>query len=146
MPHRDKDLWTCPECGEKFTSANVWHSCGKFTLEALFEGCRPSVWKTYQALETMALEVAPFHIIPQKTRICFQLRTRCAGGTPYKSYFRMHFLSRTVIDHPRIVKVDSYAKDQHDHAVRLESPAEVDGQVREWLQISTEYGEQRGRL
>jgi len=123
----------------------VWHSCGQFTLEALFSKCDASVWETYQALEKMALEVAPFHVVPQKTRVCFQLRTRCAAGTPNKSYFRWHFLSRTIIEHPRIVKVETYAKDQHLHVVKLASPGDVDEQIREWLRVSTEYGEQTGR-
>ena len=146
MAYLDDDLWTCPDCGEKFTTKNVWHSCGRFTLEALFERCDPLVWETYKALEKMALELAPFHVIPQKTRVSFQLRTRCAGGTPYKSYFRFHFLAREVFQHPRIVKVDSYAKDQHDHTVKLNSPADVDDQVRAWLEISMLYGEQKGRI
>src|ERR1700722_7218266 len=117
MAHSDSDLWTCPRCGERFAVKNVWHSCGQFNLEALFEKCDPSVWETYKALEKRALGVALFHVIPQKTRIVFQLRTRCAGGTPYKNYFRFRFMSRTIIQHPRIVKVETYAKDQHDHSV-----------------------------
>ncbi len=145
MPHSDADLWSCPKCGEKFTTSNIWHSCGQHTLEALFQRRERIVWQTYLALQRIALDVAPFHVIVQKTRICFQLRTRCAGGTPFKSYFRFHFLARQPIEHSRIVRVDTYAKDQHDHSVKLFSPKDVDGQIREWLAISTEYGEQTGR-
>src|SRR5689334_4395822 len=100
VAHTDSDLWTCPECGEKFTSANMSHSCGLFSLDALFARCEPKVRDTYDALERLAGEVAPFHVIPQKTRICFQLRTRCAACSPLKSYLRFHFLSRTVFTHP----------------------------------------------
>ncbi|HWA82242.1 MAG TPA: DUF5655 domain-containing protein [Fimbriimonadaceae bacterium] len=145
MPHSDADLWTCPKCGEKFAGKNMWHSCGKFSLESLFQGCDPTVWDTYQALRKMALEVAPFHVIAQKSRICFQLRTRCAGGTPAKSHFRFSFLSREVVEHPRIMKIESFAPDQHGHTVRLSRPEDVDEQIKEWLRLSTEYGEQRNR-
>ena len=139
-------LWICPKCGEKFATKNTWHSCGRFTLEALFAQCDPVVYETYKALEKLALEVAPFHVIPQKTRIVFQLRTRCAGGTPYKSYFRFRFMARKLIQHERIVKVESYAKDQHDHSVKLFTPEDVDETIGEWLRLSTEYGNQVGRL
>jgi|SRR5579862_6444702 len=145
MAHSDPDLWTCPKCGEKFTGKRMWHSCGKFSPEALFANARPVVPETYQTLEAMAKEVAPFHIVPQKTRVCFQLRTRCACAMPYRSYLRFAFLSRRIIDHPRIVRVETYAPDQDCHHVKLASPNEVDSQIREWLAVSTEYGEQRNR-
>ncbi|HVT13163.1 MAG TPA: hypothetical protein VHE55_12940 [Fimbriimonadaceae bacterium] len=145
MAHSDADLWICPKCGEKFTGKNMWHSCGKFTLDALFEGCDPVVREIYALLEKMALEVAPFHVVVQKTRACFQLRTRCACGTPTKTAIRFHFLSRTVIEHPRIFKVESLAPDQHVCYVKLARPEDVDEQIRQWLVLSTEYGEQRNR-
>lgn len=121
------------------------HSCGQFSLNALFERSSPQIRDTYDALERLAREVAPFHVIPQKTRVCFQLRTRCAACSPFKSYLRFHFLSRAILAHPRIVKVETFAPDQHVHYVNLASPEEVDDQIREWLTVSTEYGEQRNR-
>jgi hypothetical protein len=143
MPHTDPDLWTCPKCGEKFTGVNMAHSCGNFKLDRLFADSDPHVFETFRALEKMAQEVAPFHVVPQKTRFCLQLRTRCAAGTPMKSHIRFHFLSRTIIRHVRIIKVETFAKDQHVHYVKLERPEDVDGQIREWLKVSTEYGEQK---
>ena len=26
-------LWTCPECGAKLITKNLWHSCGEATIE-----------------------------------------------------------------------------------------------------------------
>lgn len=32
MPSRPKEpLWTCPSCGARFVTRNMWHSCGEFT-------------------------------------------------------------------------------------------------------------------
>lgn len=123
----------------------MWHSCGRFTKEALFAKCQPIVHETFNALEAAAMEIAPFHVVTQKSRLCFQLRTRCAGVIPQVNSLRFTFLSRTVIEHPRIVKVESFAPDQHVHTVRLTSPCDVDHQIREWLSVSIEYGEQRNR-
>jgi len=33
-----RPLWTCPTCGERFISANLWHSCGRRTYDRLFAG------------------------------------------------------------------------------------------------------------
>jgi hypothetical protein len=36
-------LWVCPRCGVRLVSRNLWHSCGSFTLEALFANATPGV-------------------------------------------------------------------------------------------------------
>jgi hypothetical protein len=38
-----KPLWTCPRCGARLVSRNLSHSCGQFTLEALFADAAPRV-------------------------------------------------------------------------------------------------------
>lgn len=42
-------LWTCPECGAKFVSANMSHSCGRYTVEELFAKSEPQVYALYQS-------------------------------------------------------------------------------------------------
>ncbi|HXH62114.1 MAG TPA: DUF5655 domain-containing protein [Fimbriimonadaceae bacterium] len=143
MPHSDGDLWTCPKCGEKFAGANMWHSCGRYTIEGLFAKCDPVVLETYRAFEKAALEIAPFHVIPQKTRVVFQLRIRCTGATPTKRLLRVHFITRAPIESPRVAKVEQYAKNQFGNYVPLHSPDEVDDEVREWIRLSTFCGEQK---
>lgn len=32
MPHSARPLWTCPKCGAKLLTKNLWHSCGRATL------------------------------------------------------------------------------------------------------------------
>jgi len=38
LPVTEPPLWHCPTCGARLVSRNLWHSCGRFTLEALFAG------------------------------------------------------------------------------------------------------------
>ena len=40
-PEQEPALWVCPKCGARLVTRNLWHSCGHFTLEALFAGARP---------------------------------------------------------------------------------------------------------
>jgi len=28
------DLWMCPECGHRFVTRNMWHSCARHPVEA----------------------------------------------------------------------------------------------------------------
>jgi hypothetical protein len=37
----ERPVWTCPRCGARLVSRNLWHSCGRFTLEDLFAGLTP---------------------------------------------------------------------------------------------------------
>ena len=43
MPRSQHPVWTCPRCGARLVTKNLWHSCGHFTLEALFGRSDPSV-------------------------------------------------------------------------------------------------------
>jgi hypothetical protein len=46
----DAEVWTCPKCGARLVTRNLWHSCGSFTLEGLFAGSDPSVIRASFAL------------------------------------------------------------------------------------------------
>ena len=48
MPSKLKPLWRCPKCGEKFITKNMWHSCGKRSLKALFSGSEPHYKSVYR--------------------------------------------------------------------------------------------------
>jgi hypothetical protein len=45
-------LWHCPKCGARLVNRNLWHSCGRFTLEALFSGSGPGVLAAARQLWT----------------------------------------------------------------------------------------------
>lgn len=139
----DRPLWTCPECGQRFVSANAAHSCGTWTLDALFARALPIVRQTYDAFERMAREVAPFHVIPQKTRVSFQLRTRCAGGSPKRDHFQAGFIFRERVESPRFSEINDYGPGQIQHVAKLYTPEDVDKEVRHWIELSVPYGEQR---
>ena len=39
----EQPLWHCPKCGARLVTRNLWHSRGRFTLEALFSGSTPDI-------------------------------------------------------------------------------------------------------
>lgn len=141
----DRELWTCPKCGNRFVTANMWHSCGTFDIDELFTNSDPNVRKAYDALAEMVQNLADVTIIPQKTRIVFQARTRFAGGTPKRNAFEASFIFFERMEHPRIHKIMDYSGKWFGHHVLLSGPTDVDETVRAWLIEALRYGNQENR-
>jgi hypothetical protein len=36
VPHHT-ELWTCPKCGRRFVSRNLWHASGDYSVEGFLE-------------------------------------------------------------------------------------------------------------
>jgi len=79
-------LWHCPRCGAKLVTRDMWHSCGNYTIKDLFARSEPNVIRIFRTLAAMVRECGPVTIIPQKTRVVFQVRVRFLGCTPRRSY------------------------------------------------------------
>ncbi len=82
----------------------MWHSCGQYSLEAHFEKSEAHVFELYQRFEDLVKSIGPVTVIPQKTRISFQVRVRFAGCNVRKSYLWVHLWLKREIDHPRSVR------------------------------------------
>ncbi|MEJ2152154.1 MAG: DUF5655 domain-containing protein [Gemmatimonadota bacterium] len=138
-----RGLWTCPQCGNTFTTPNQWHSCGQFDLEAHFESVDEEVELRYQRFAGMVRSCGPVRIIPQKTRIAFQVRTRFAILTPYKS----HVIGGLILDEPiksdRFTKVESCGPHAHEHTFRLGKLEELDDEFMGWIRRAYSVGTQR---
>lgn len=81
-------------------------------------------------------------MIPQKTRVVFQVRVRFAGAYPRKSYFLCGFALPYRSTDPRFVKIENYAPHFQGHLFRVASAADLDEQVQRWLHESYEVGAQ----
>ena len=73
------DLWTCPRCGARFVTANMWHGCGDYTVDGFFEGKPARLRELYDAWAALVGEFGPFDQVPTKSRIAFMVRVRFAG-------------------------------------------------------------------
>jgi|SRR3990172_1157691 len=82
-----KPLWTCPKCGARLVSKNLWHSCGRFTLEALFASSEPRVLALAKRYVAILRSLGDVQVIPQKTRLVCVARVRFAGLVPRKDHF-----------------------------------------------------------
>jgi hypothetical protein len=138
-----KELWQCPKCGERFVSPNLWHACGTFSLEALFARSEPHVFQLYQQFEHLVKACGPITVIPQKSRIAFQVRVRFAGAIPRKSYLQCSFGFRRRVEHPRFYKIEQYTPHWYGHHCRIERDEEFDEEFKKWIREAYAVGEQR---
>ena len=135
MPPREpRPVWRCPKCGARLVSRNLWHSCGSFTLEALFTSSDPAVLVLARRYIRILRSLGDVQVIPQKTRLVAVARVRFAGLQPRKNHFLAGFALDRWLKSPRIVRTVDYGPRWRGHLVRVQSATDLDDQLREWLQ------------
>jgi hypothetical protein len=82
-------------------------------------------------------------MIPQKTRVVFQIRVRFAGAYPRKSHLLCGVALRRRVSHPRLVKYTYYGPNWHGHLFRIESEGQLDRRIKSWLREAYEVGAQK---
>ncbi len=118
-------LWTCPACGRFFANANQSHACGRHALEPHFEGRSARVRAIYDAFRALLEENGPVTILPEKTRIAFQVRMSFAQLTLRRHWALGHFVLARRVESPLFTKIESFSPRNHLHAFRLDDPADV---------------------
>jgi hypothetical protein len=131
-----RSLWHCPKCGARLVSRNLWHSCGLFTLEALFSGSTSGNLAAARKYVALLESLGDVQVLPQKTRLVAVARVRFAGLYPRKNDFLAAFALHRWLASPRIVKTADYGPRWRGHFVRIASAADLDDELRAWLQES----------
>src|SRR5262245_10367594 len=139
------NLWICPECGARLVSRNLPHSCGRFTLEALFPRSDPDVLEPARAYVDLLHGLGDVQVLPQRTRLVCVARVRFAGLYPRSDGFLVSFALHRWLDSERIVKTVDFGPRWRAHFVLVTEQAELDDELRGWLQESHDVvGLQRG--
>jgi uncharacterized protein DUF5655 len=122
----ERPLWTCPQCGARFVTRNMWHSCGRHSLDAFFEG-RPRARELFAAWERFVRRAGAFEVVPQKTRIVFVARTRFAGVPRVrKDHIVAGFALSRAIDDPRFQRTEYAGTGWWGYRFRLEREDQLD--------------------
>jgi hypothetical protein len=129
-------LWICPRCGARLVSPNLWHSCGTFTLEDLFAKKKPAALDLVRTYVTLLYALGDVQVIPQKTRLVCVARVRFAGLEPREDGFLANFALQRWLDSSRIVKTADYGPRWRAHYVMVQAEADMDTELRGWLQES----------
>ena len=98
-----------------------------------FDGKDPEVRRIYDAVVAMLGRIGPVRVLPEKTRIAFQVRMSFAQVTPRKRWVDGHVVLARRLEHPRFTAIQTFSARNHVHAFRLRSLADVDDELRDWL-------------
>jgi hypothetical protein len=128
------EVWTCPACGARLVTRNLWHSCGQFSLESLFANADEHVLDLADKFVALLYRLGDVQVIPQKTRLVCVARVRFSGLEPRRHGFLASFALHRWLDSPRIVKTVDYGPRWRVHYVRVGSEADLDDELITWLQ------------
>lgn len=122
-------LWTCPRFGHRFVTRNMWHSCGRYDIDAHFAGKDPIVREIFQRLAEAAQQRGPLTAYAQKTRIVFMVRVRFAGLVTGKRWLYLSLWLARRVAHPTLHRVEVFGPRSFYHHFRLTEPTEVDARL-----------------
>lgn len=143
MSIRDRPLWRCDECGREFANVNQSHACGRYELDDHFRGKPPEIRATFDRVVEAVQAIGPVRVLPEKSRIAFQVRMSFAQVTPRMRWLDGHVVLARRFEHPRFRRVETFSPRNHLHAFRLHGPEDVDAEFRAWLEEAYRVGEQR---
>jgi hypothetical protein len=133
-------LWRCPRCGQAFTVRNQWHSCGAFDLEAHFAKAQPHVREIFDRLVAIARANGPVRVIPQKTRIAFQVRMRFAAVMPRRDALAGHLVLARPHRAPCFLAVTSISPRNHLHTFTISRVEELDRRFSRFVAAAYRVG------
>lgn len=136
-------LWRCPACKRVFANRNQSHACGRYTLAHHFQGKPPAIRALFDAVVTAVRANGPVRVLPEKTRIAFQVRMSFAQVTPRRRWLDGHVVLARRLEHPRFLRIETFSPRNHLHAFRLTDASEVDDDFRAWLAEAYRVGDQR---
>lgn len=136
-------LWRCPECGRGFANRNQSHSCSDVSLQSHFTGKSAHVRDLFDAMSAMIRKCGPVKVLPEKTRIAFQVRMSFIAVQVRRNYLIGHFVFARRVEHSRFLRVETFSPRNHLHAFRLDSQAELDDEFASWIREAYAVGEQK---
>jgi hypothetical protein len=140
---RARALWRCERCGRQFANRNQTHSCGRYDLDHHFEGKPPAIRALFDAVVDAIRAIGPVEIVPEKSRIAFQVRMSFAQVTPRRGWLDGHVVLARRLESPRFRSIQTISPRNHVHVFRLEKQRDIDAEFRKWLREAYAVGEQK---
>jgi hypothetical protein len=141
--HPEPPLWRCPRCQRQFANRNQSHFCGKHDLATHFDSKPAAVRAIFEAVLAAVRRCGPVIVLPEKTRIAFQVRMSFAQVTPRLKWVDGHVVLARRLEHPRFRRIDTISPRNHVHHFRLSSLSDVNREFEGWLAEAYAVGQQR---
>jgi hypothetical protein len=137
-----KPLWTCPRCGHRFVTRNLWHSCGRYHLTDHFREKDPAMRRLFQEFKKQVQNVGPATVYAQKTRIVFQTRGRFVSVVVRKKWLDVGLWLKRRRDHARLYKIEFYPPSDYVHRIRLAELSDIDRVLASFVREAYKVGRQ----
>lgn len=121
----DRPLWTCPRCGHRFVTANMWHSCTRVSLDDAFARSTPDVRACFDRYVELIERCGPVVVIAQRSRIVIMDRVRFAGAVALRDRLRVNFALTRRLDRPPF-RLTVYSRRWIAHTFEVRAPDELD--------------------
>jgi len=137
-----RQRWRCAKCGRHFANRNQQHSCGLADLGSHFEGRSIAVRGIFNAFLAELRTLGPVTVLPEKTRIAFQTRMSFAQLTLRRNWVTGHLVLARRATSSQFVKVETISPRNHVHHFRLETPADLNSELRGYMAEAYRVGNQ----
>ena len=91
----------------------------------------------------MIKQNGPVKILPEKTRIAFQVRMSFIAVQVRQNYLIGHFVFARRVESPRFLRVETFSTRNHLHAFRVDGLADLDDEFAAWIREAYAVGEQK---
>jgi Domain of unknown function (DUF5655) len=136
----DDKLWRCTKCGRRFANKNQTHFCSEVQLESHFEGKPPETRCLYDAFLAAVRSHGPVLVLPEKTRIAFQVRMSFAALMTRRCYLRGHLVLAERHENPCFYKIETISLRNHVHAFELRDAVQLEGELRTFIGEAYRFG------
>ena len=97
----------------------------------------------FDALVALIRDIGEVTVLPEKTRIAFQVRMSFAAVSVRQRHLVGHFVFARRVEHPRFLRVETFSPRNHLHAFRLDTLQDLDSQFAGWAREAYAAGEQK---
>jgi hypothetical protein len=138
------DLWKCRLCGRSFANRNQSHFCSDVSIAWHFKNKPPKTRALFDLFVKEVKKHGPVKILPEKTRIAFQVRMSFAALMTRCGYLRGHMVLAERHDDPCFYKVETFSPRNHLHAFELRESSQLGAkQIGRFIGLAYAVGCQR---
>jgi len=128
-----RPLWTCPACGNQFTTRNQFHSCARHSLEDVFDRRPPAMRELFDAVHEVVRSFGAVSVVCYQDSVAFMVRARFAGVVPRQRWVNLQLWLPRRVDSTRFARIETLTPNTNIHTVRLHGVVDLDAQLRGWL-------------
>jgi hypothetical protein len=136
-------LWRCRRCRRRFANRNQSHAWGRWDLQHHFRDKPKEIRELYDAFVAAVRGIGRVIIVPEKTRIAFQVRMSFAQVTPRRKWLDGHVVLSHVALSRHFRTVQTISPKNHVHTFRITTRSDLDSEMISWLREAYAVGEQR---